>query len=128
MYDWFGGLQVRHWWEPITASRTADWRRTHILAHVLGGMVWVVVHGIIAGLLGGPWTLLTHPVGRVLMVGAWQATGWEWTQHENWRPELVVPPSPPGTGYPWLSAGWDTGMAMVGAALFVGLLHLNLIH
>ena len=124
MYDWFSGLKLRHFWEPITASSTAEWRRTHILAHILGGMVWVGVHAAIAGLLGAPWSLTSHPVLRIALVGVWQATGWEWTQHENWRPDLVVPPSPPGTGYPWLSAGWDTACALVGAAILEGVLTL----
>ena len=125
MYDWFGGLKLHHFWEPITASSTADWRRTHITAHVIGGAVWLVVHAVIAAALGAPWSLTSHPLTRIGLVALWQAVGWEWTQHENWRPELVTPPLPPGHGYPWLSAFWDTACATLGAALVVGLLTLG---
>lgn len=124
MYDWFSGLKLHQFWEPITASSTADWRRTHIVAHVLGGMVWLVVFAVIAGLLGAPWSLVSHPVLRVAMVGVWQAVGWEWTQHENWRPDRVVPPLPPGTGYPWLSAFWDVIFTLCGAVLLETVLAL----
>lgn len=119
MYDWFSGLKLHHFWEPITASHTADWRRTHIVAHVLGGMVWdALAHVILLGHGTTIWVnLSTSALLRVLAVGLWQATGWEAVQHENWRPELTTPPGKPGTGYPWLSAGWDTACAVLGAAL-----------
>ena len=111
-WTWFGD-RVITFWQPITAPAERWWRDTHVWAHVLGGGVWVLVQQACAVALGDAHPLTWHPGLRVALVALWQAVGWEWTQHENWRPELAG--LPPGTGYPWLSGVWDTIFAVVGA-------------
>lgn len=98
----------------------------HVKAHILGGMVWDTLFRFIV--VATP----THVVAdfrfsvlsRLAAVGLWQLTAWEMVQKENWRPELMNPPSPPGSGYPWLSAIWDVLFTVAGAAVLEGILWL----
>ncbi len=118
--EWFNGRNLRSFWSPILDPGEGWWRKSHIWAHIVGGCVWdAIARFLIFATPGGhvlvdfrhDWWL------RLLGVGLWQLTAWEMVQRENWRPELLDPPGPPGTGYPWLSAWWDTLFTVLGAAL-----------
>lgn len=115
--QWFGGRIVT-FWQPITSVTEKWWRDSHIQAHIVGGVVWnVLARMVILHVFSFYLNLGTASgVTRSLAVGVWQATIWEKIQIENWRPELMTPPGKPGTGYPYLSAIWDTLFAILGSA------------
>ena len=117
LWEWFGGRLVT-FWQPIVDPGEKGWRDLHIWAHVIGGVVWAVVFRFLV--IAGPtsvWVDFRGNAGlRLAGVALVQATLWEMIQRENWRPELMDPPGPPGTGYPWLSAIWDVAFTVAGAA------------
>ena len=76
----------------------ADWRRTHILAHLIGGMVWW-------GILHLPPLHLT-PGQMLLWVGVIQGV-WERYQREY------------DPTYPYWSIAWDTLFGLAGAAVAI---------
>ena len=117
-WRWFNNTLVG-FFTPVCSATTKSWRDTHVAAHAVGGMVWVLVFRTP---VFADWR--TDLLLRLLAVGITQATLWEWVQHEMWEAVRILRNLPPGMGYPWLSGIWDTLLAVSGAAVLEGLLFL----
>jgi len=98
-------LSWKDFWQPITSKdvRFQFWRKSHILAHIIGGAFWWIFT------LAAFRPLLTStPALRLLMVTGVQLM-WERVQQENFGND--------SSGYPWWSALWDVLFALMGASV-----------
>lgn len=103
LWPWFGPLKAVHFWQPILDPAQKWWRDAHILAHILGGVVWVLLlRGVVyrPPIFGGQLDFTAHAWLRLLGAAIIQL-GWERVQVENWRPDRVGLLA--NSGYPWLS-------------------------
>lgn len=91
-------MSDRHDWDFLRPLRDADWRRTHILAHLLGGAVWYFVLHLPPLDLTSVQLLLWTTV----IQGVWE------------RYQREYDPT-----YPLWSMVWDTGLAILGCALLL---------
>lgn len=86
--------------------RDAEWRRVHVWQHLAGGVVWALC-------------LQMPPFGDLDL---WSQLFWVTFIQAVWeRYQREYDPT-----YPVWSMVWDTGLAVVGGAVTLGLIHLFL--
>ena len=107
LLDWlievYPEFSWRAFWLPV---RDKVWNKTHILAHLLGGVF------ISAVLLTSPYIVLPHFYQRLIGILTFQVI-WERIQHENWK-------EGGSSKYPWPSFVWDVLITLLGFFLVEG--------
>jgi len=95
------------WW--FRNSPGQGWTSNHLIAHLLGGLIWAFVIRILCLLAG---IVPAHPIGLAVAFGLFVQGCLEFVQKETWAT------------YPLYSFLWDTLLAGVGAFVTAGLLEL----